>query len=82
MFVHLEKTLIKIEFLDPAIPKRLMPRPSACSLERIFRHGGGQHLAGLAISQMLDTGVYSDTAAVVTVTSSVPVVACYVCPMI
>lgn len=31
MFVHLEKALIEIEFLDPASPKKLMPR-----LKRLF----------------------------------------------
>jgi tRNA/rRNA methyltransferase len=31
MFAHLEKALIEIEFLDPASPKKLMPR-----LKRLF----------------------------------------------
>lgn len=31
MFVHLEKALVEIEFLDPASPKKLMPR-----LKRLF----------------------------------------------
>jgi tRNA/rRNA methyltransferase len=31
MFSHLEQALVKIEFLDPASPKKLMPR-----LKRLF----------------------------------------------